>query len=204
MSLVMFNSSEKLIKAIEKATGSNGIVMLCSTADDGNNYQIVYPASHPSVLAIAACNAFGKVTQYSTETDSDYHFQGQDIMTSLRGDDHHASTRVQVSGSSVATAMAAGIVSLIIACHRILEEAKGMQGDRRRNVVVEQILKTKMVEKDSKYVQPILFFKTPEGRSTSKPRVFVNWLEESFKQGQNVSTYTLIELTVSSNMKRLM
>lgn len=181
MSLVLFNTSDALTAAIETATGRMGIVMLCSTADDGNNYQVVYPASHPSVLAIAACNAFGKVTQWSNQTAANFVFQGEDIVTTVR---KGADGRAQVSGSSVATAMAAGAVSLIMACHRINEQVQRSRRGRQTNVVVQQILGTRMMENtatESRYVQPKLFFATPDEMPLGSPRAFANWLAQNFQ-----------------------
>lgn len=177
MSLVLFKGTPDLLSEIENATGKGDIVMLCSTADDGDNYQVVWPANHKSVLAIAACNAYGKVTQWSTKTNTKYIFQGDNILTTV------SDREIRASGSSVATAMAAGAVSLIISSHRMFELSRGsIMTQRRRNVVVEQILDNKMVEKDSKYIQPKLFFKTPNGKPMGR-QVFLKWLQESFESG---------------------
>jgi subtilisin family serine protease len=177
MSLVLFTLTEDLTKAIEKATRTNDIIIL---ADDGNNTQVVWPAKHQTVHAIAACNAFGKVTEWSTETDADYVFQGEDILTTVHGDDRSGNGRMQASGSSVATAMAAGTVSLIVACHRIHERIRGSDRRRMRTVIVPQILSNKMIEKDSKYVQPRLFF---GDKPLGQPRAFASWLKDHFEKG---------------------
>jgi hypothetical protein len=121
MSLVLFKSDKDLLSTLDEATRSNDIVMLCSTADDGNNYQEVWPAHHGDVIGIAACNSFGKLMQWSNPTHSNYEFQGVDILTPVDGDGKSLPSRVPVSGSSVATAMGTGVTSLLLSCYRMYE-----------------------------------------------------------------------------------
>lgn len=103
-----------------------GIVVFCGTADKGYIMQDVWPAkyakSHDCIFPVAACNAHGRLTEYSSETDAQYAFQGEDILAS-NGNGPIDETERRVSGSSVATAIATGVASLVLACYCILLEA---------------------------------------------------------------------------------
>lgn len=78
-----------------------------------------YAKSHDCIFPVAACNAHGRLTEYSSETDAQYTFQGEDILAS-NGNGPIDEAQRRVSGSSVATAIATGVASLVLACYRIL------------------------------------------------------------------------------------
>lgn len=99
-----------------KAADSEGIVQLCSTHDEGSNLQIAYPADYSDyTIAIAACDEFGNLPNRTPHDGYKYRIRGTDISAGavpfLNSDD-------KVTGSSVATAIAAGLASLILSCHR--------------------------------------------------------------------------------------
>lgn len=81
-----------------------------------------YAKSHDCIFSVAACNAHGRLTEYSSETDAQYTFQGEDILAS-HGSGATGETERRVSGSSVATAIATGVASLVLACYRIMLSA---------------------------------------------------------------------------------
>jgi hypothetical protein len=78
-----------------------------------------YAKSHDCIFPVAACNAHGRLTEYSSETDAQYTFQGEDILA-LNGNGPIGEAERRVSGSSVATAIATGVASLVLGCYRIL------------------------------------------------------------------------------------
>ncbi|KAK5997909.1 hypothetical protein PT974_00275 [Cladobotryum mycophilum] len=117
LSLVVFGGHSKdLAEALELAKKEN-IVVLCSTADEGYSHshdilnQMKYRAE--KVISIAACNQHGKPLDQSQEDKSIFRFSGDRIQIGavpfLKSDNH-------VTGSSVATAIAAATASLILSC----------------------------------------------------------------------------------------
>jgi hypothetical protein len=118
----LLGHDESLSAAIGNAR-KEGIVVFCSTADKGYIMQDVWPAkyakSHDCIFPVAACNAHGRLTEYSNETDAQYTFQGEDILAS-NGNGPIGEAERRVSGSSVATAIATGVASLVLGCYRIL------------------------------------------------------------------------------------
>lgn len=104
-----------------KAADAKDIAIICSTADRGHVQQVVWPAWYnkkkelSNIFPTAPCNDFGRITEYGTEKTSDYLLPGVDIDASGPG----ASLSDPVSGSSVATAMASGIASVIVGCLRL-------------------------------------------------------------------------------------
>ncbi|KAL5085666.1 hypothetical protein Trisim1_010012 [Trichoderma cf. simile WF8] len=119
-----FAISEK-IEELEDACSAayaQGIVLLCSTHDEGLAVSDTYPASFHNTITITACDDYGKVLrpgpQGATSSFS-YKVQGQSVAAGvipfLDSDDY-------ISGSSVATAITAGLSSLILSCNRIAKD----------------------------------------------------------------------------------
>ena len=162
MSLVLFKGNNELYAAVNRA-GKEDIAIICSTADQGNNHQKVYPAIYQKewqvdcLIPVAACDKYGKLTDWSTTTEAKYNFRGKDVTARpvrlMKGSKTH------ISGSSVATAIAAGTASLILACslyalndneelvrrQRIEHFFKAMQTEEIRNLGL-------------KYVEPSIIF----------------------------------------------
>ncbi|KAJ0130183.1 Oxidoreductase BOA1 [Fusarium oxysporum f. sp. albedinis] len=119
-SFVLYGNNNELFQAMEDAD-AKGTAIICSTADRGHIQQVVWPAWYnknkqlSNIFPTAPCNDFGRITEYGTEKTSDYLLPGVDIDASGPG----ASLSDPVSGSSVATAMASGIASVIVGCCRL-------------------------------------------------------------------------------------
>ena len=119
-SFALFKMHEDLEKQIN-AAANKGILLICSTADEGYIRQDVWPAKYRSssfknVMSIAACDSEGKLTGYSSKTLAKYRLQGENIDAA----DPEASLKdsdAVVSGSSMATAMASGKWVLVYAYH---------------------------------------------------------------------------------------
>ncbi|PTB62989.1 hypothetical protein BBK36DRAFT_1144522 [Trichoderma citrinoviride] len=96
------------------------IVILCSTNDEGaiarpSTFDRLTLVNNQDILAIAACNQYGRLLE-SSQDDYSYGFFGHKVHVGqipfLQSEEH-------VSGSSVATAIAAGAASLILAFCRL-------------------------------------------------------------------------------------
>ena len=180
MSLVSFNAHEGLFDAIDVASNKD-IVIICSTADQGNNHQKVYPAMYwkeqsvNGVIPVAACDQYGKLTDWSTETEARYYFRGKDVTAKpvrfLRD------SQIKVSGSSVTTAVAAGTASLILACCHLALKDKRRTGRKHR---VEHFFRKMRTDENIKfgvkYVEPsIIFGKSKMGESVK------SYIEDTFE-----------------------
>jgi subtilisin family serine protease len=115
-----------LTNAINDAI-TQGIVIICSTADDGNNKTPSAISQHPDTIAIAACDDGGKSLDFTVEEGYQYLVPGKDI---IAGAVPFVESQESISGSSAATAIAAGLASLTLSClhlannERVKEEKK--------------------------------------------------------------------------------
>ncbi|KAF2707831.1 hypothetical protein K504DRAFT_511742 [Pleomassaria siparia CBS 279.74] len=125
LSLVLYSEDSALLDAIENAHNA-GIIVFCATADKGFTPQDIWPAkygvNYDSIFPVCSSTANGRITEYSSETAAHYTFNGQDIIVDTGG--------TRVSGSSVATAIATGVASLVLTCHRILLSSQYRSTDR--------------------------------------------------------------------------
>jgi hypothetical protein len=85
-----------------------------------------YPANYEQVISIGAATDMGAETPESAGGKADYLFSGHDVAveTSIFGADKCPQV---ISGTSVATAIAAGVASLILACGRLSSYLKSSQ-----------------------------------------------------------------------------
>ena len=98
-----------------KEASSKGIVQLCSTHDEGSNIRNAWPAGWAETITIAACNEFGSLLHRVPPEESgyDYKIHGEDVSAGVVP---FLNSTDRISGSSVATAIAAGLSSLILSC----------------------------------------------------------------------------------------
>ncbi|OAL20469.1 hypothetical protein AYO20_11489 [Fonsecaea nubica] len=102
----------ELKQAIEDAT--KHALVFCSTADEGSWANRVYPACYPGTVRVSATDKYGNLMPTSDKDAINIPVPGQDIPAfgpSYMGAGIAWGT---VSGSSVATALAAGIASLAL------------------------------------------------------------------------------------------
>ncbi|KAL6406685.1 Peptidase S8/S53, subtilisin/kexin/sedolisin [Ilyonectria robusta] len=132
-----------LRKAVTEAD-HKGIIQYCSHHDEGWNVKDSWPASCSETKVIVACNEFGNfsdrhVGQY------DYKVHGTDISA---GAVPYLESNDSISGSSVATAIVAGVSSLMLSCRRMQfpEETFGVNGAR---IVAGPLALTDVAKKDS-------------------------------------------------------
>lgn len=121
MSFALSEGTDELRRACNDAA-ERGIVLLCSTNDEGRAVSTTYPASYSSTITITACDDYGNVLRPGPLNDTgsfQYKVQGLSVAAGivpfLDSDD-------RISGSSVATAITAGLSSLILSCDRIARD----------------------------------------------------------------------------------
>jgi hypothetical protein len=205
MSLVLYSEDPLLQSAIEDAHNA-GIVIFCATADKGFTPQDIYPAkwskSFDSVFPICSSNSNGRITEYSSETAAHYTFQGEDIIANIAG--------TRISGSSVATvsylppsarfstninfqAMATGVASLVLTCHRMLlastarDMNKSLPGIHSRTAVIKRAFTKMCAEGKPKppLVMPSLLFpKGDDDYKISDPDQLHEWLLNRLQEGE--------------------
>ncbi|KAL8943001.1 MAG: hypothetical protein Q9211_001150 [Gyalolechia sp. 1 TL-2023] len=146
MSFAIFETIDDcLLNACAEAANA-GIVMLCSAHDEGFNVKEAWPASYGDTLTIAACDRFGELLRPTTQV-IEYALRAKEVAAGvvpfLKSDD-------LISGSSVATAIAAGLSSLILSCDRLAHPEKTYTGRKDREKVIRHHLDgMKMLERGS-------------------------------------------------------
>ncbi|EKJ70111.1 hypothetical protein FPSE_09637 [Fusarium pseudograminearum CS3096] len=132
-----------LADALIKAT-KQGIVMTCSSHDEGSKTEMAYPASlkgtDKSLIVLAACDEYGRALWGIEKDDYHYLLPGQNVAAGvipfLKSND-------TISGSSVATAVTAGICSLTLTCDRLANPGrsynKGMEAGSRYAKVIKEL-----------------------------------------------------------------
>lgn len=105
--------------ALHNARHKDDIVITCSTADEG----IVKPTdvsndseAYLDLLSIAACDKWGGLLNRSQKDNVQFRFTGEDVQI---GPVPFLRSSERITGSSVATAIAAGAASLVLACYHI-------------------------------------------------------------------------------------
>jgi len=146
MSFAMMESTTPLKTAVANAH-AQGIVMLCSTHDEGPIGKQSYPADATETLGIMACDEYGKSLR-SEEVKHDFLIQGRNVPAGVIP---FLDSEDRVSGSSVATAIAAGLSSLITSCVRLANKDMLFEGVSRREVI-EKFLKDMGSEQKAKYL----------------------------------------------------
>ncbi|KAI0169132.1 peptidase S8/S53 domain-containing protein, partial [Hypoxylon sp. FL1284] len=160
MSFVFGDENKGVIDEITKAT-DEGIVMTCSTHDEGSRIVDAYPASWMgktlSLIVLAACNDYGKLLRDVDPNQYHYKLNGQDVAAGiipfLKSED-------TISGSSVSTALAAGLCSLILTCDRLANPHKAYEkgtGERTRLHLVKHHLDNMQSSTNSQFVMPEKF-----------------------------------------------
>jgi hypothetical protein len=154
MSWVTRKHIRVLEKAVDEAKEEN-ILFFCSTADIGLVSVKVWPADFPPCISVAASDANGRPRPQSRE-EVDLLVSGQDIMAD--GPDYiRKQTKQPVSGSSVATALAAGIASLILYISQIVTEDVGWKKFLKKRGILK-VFDT-MRDGKTKSLQPAMLFR---------------------------------------------
>ncbi|RWA06780.1 hypothetical protein EKO27_g8322 [Xylaria grammica] len=150
MSLACYEEDFKVTNAVQEAD-SRGILVLCSAHDEGLNIEKGWPASMSETITFAASNQFGRVTRNMRTDTYDFCLHATEIFA---GNVPFMQFEEYVSGSSVATAIGAGLSSLLISCHYLANGNRPKRGKKWKNDIVKKILQKTMVpNQTSKYVQ---------------------------------------------------
>ncbi|UNI23916.1 hypothetical protein JDV02_009707 [Purpureocillium takamizusanense] len=131
-SFALDKCSSSLQAALRKAKEKN-IIVMCSTADEGENIDEVWPAAYyrrekdkaekfENIFPIVGCDEHGKFSKYANEEAGRFMFRGEDVDASSIDPALPIDTAT-VQGSSVATAIATGVAALILGCYRMVEDA---------------------------------------------------------------------------------
>ena len=135
MSFAMLEKATMLEKAVAGAY-EDGITMLCSTHDEGSNVDKTYPASMVETLTVAACNEYGTLLRPGKTDGFQYMLQGLNVPA---GEVPFLDSADRISGSSVATAIAAGLCSLTLSCLRLANPNHIIDGFSRSVKVKEKL-----------------------------------------------------------------
>ncbi|KAK0640567.1 hypothetical protein B0T16DRAFT_460740 [Cercophora newfieldiana] len=183
MSFSMVETSPELDKAITRAF-TKGIVMMCSNHDEGSVASKAYPASDELTHAIAACDEYGALLR---ETEDKYAYKVH-ALNIAAGSVPFLDSSERVSGSSVATAIASGLSSLILSCVRL--NNPGWEQSLRSNVSNtkedEKRYRHKLV---TKYLDAMV---VPDSKSYLSLEKFGN-MNVRFKDGEHMNAQTILE-----------
>jgi hypothetical protein len=151
---------KSLSKSLDKAVNKNGIIAFASTADRGNSEDAYYPAYCPGTIPIACCDENGEAALGSDVKKARYLVHGTGFSTPsvdyLQGD-------TDVKGSSVSTAIAAGVASLVMGCHYLVS---GDVEDRRD--LIDMVFNSMKGTSEKKWLRLDRFFPGAEKRLGSK------------------------------------
>ncbi|UKZ60117.1 uncharacterized protein TrAtP1_001403 [Trichoderma atroviride] len=130
MSFSILEGTQGLANACADAW-HNGIIILCSTPDEGLNTEKSCISGYSDTMTITACDEFG-ILSPNAPPDYNYAIKGIDVAA---GKVPFLDSKDCISGSSVSTAIAAGLSSLILSCDRLAKERRSYErGDRARIV----------------------------------------------------------------------
>lgn len=160
ISMTFYESHPSLHELLHTAF-SKGVTVMCSTADAGQLGPSVYPASWTDrTISVSACNQHFMPTGL-TDRRADYFLPGESVSaTSLS----YAKADKTVSGSSVATAMASGLASLILSCRNYarLDRRTARSVGVQRAEVVKKVFDSMLKAGTGKSVVPDRVFNEEE------------------------------------------
>lgn len=217
MSFVIGDDNDDVKKAVKRAS-SRGIIMTCSTHDEGSRTRSAYPASYrsdsdcDSVIVLAACDQYGKLLRDDDKPKPHYRLIGDRVRAGIVP---FVKSEEYISGSSVSTALAAGLCSLILTCDRLahptkIYEADSMRTDKIKSLevdkkeddyrlgVITQQLSKMMTEKDNGFISLGKYGRLGQiiSGTTLEISAVKHVLEHAFKMDPEISLW--MEPTLSS------
>lgn len=203
-------AKDSLLDNAVAAAVRDGIVILAASAAEGYNAEGCFPADLNGVIKIAAATDHGETRPKSLRRNADFLFPGENVVAAATAslgtittaspaspDDNDDSGGeeggtgkpgpwpCEVSGPSVATAVATGVASLVLACHRL---ALAVEGDdrrweheaaRRRRYV--NTLFSRMAGSGGRYVRPWTIFHDEDSRqSWGEAGSILEWVHGKF------------------------
>lgn len=91
--------------------------MFSSRGDGGADREKAWPADYDSVTSVSSLTYFGTCPD-SAESTAAYFSQGENV--SISAEPSYLEPQKHASGSSMATALAAGLAGLILTCRRLV------------------------------------------------------------------------------------
>ncbi|KAA6413017.1 MAG: hypothetical protein FRX48_02760 [Lasallia pustulata] len=120
MSLALSTSSEELQKAINYAAHNNTLVF-CTTINYNGHHAVVWPAKYAQYgdcFSVACYDTAKTAPTEPSDKEATYEFQGRAFTKDNIYYINDITHQHDLSGSSVATAVAAGVASLTLTCGR--------------------------------------------------------------------------------------
>lgn len=178
LSSAVFRADTNLEMAVKDAIAA-GVVIIASAAGEAYRQQEAYPANYSDVLKIAATDSRGRETAESLASQAHYMFPGDRVLapTTFLGTANKAD---EISGTSVATAIASGVASLVLACHRLCLSTQDQlapwdQHSELKRTIVQRVFDG-MVDNEGKFVKPWLFFNEADQHNWGEPARTLAWL----------------------------
>lgn len=149
MSFGLGETTDELEDACCEAT-KRGIAMLCSAHVEGMNLTHAYPAGLFGTIPIIACDESGITPPGDKMLGNEFAVNVPVGMAPV------LNSKENISESSVATAIAAGISSLILSCNRLAH--KGEENfDQKGQTILARYFLQKMAGDESNFIQPEKF-----------------------------------------------
>jgi Subtilase family len=151
LSLTLFEDLDALDDVLSAAKQKD-IVVLCATADQGNNQRYTKLANNGNAFTVAACDSYGKDLNWTQGDGVNYKIHGKDIAV---GPVPFINSKEVVSGSSVATAIGAGLASLVLSCCSLAgDERIAANKPWKRKTIEERFPRMNPTGQADVYVQP--------------------------------------------------
>lgn len=144
MSFTMLETTPALKQSIKDANQED-IVMFCSSHDEGSNVPESWPADAPETKTVVACDEYGTLFREIEPKKYDYRIPGVNVPA---GTVPFLESNTHITGSSVATATAAGLGSLMLSCARLSNQAERSQ----RITIINSYFKAMLSSDKSQYV----------------------------------------------------
>ncbi|KAF4546015.1 uncharacterized protein LTHEOB_4667 [Lasiodiplodia theobromae] len=173
---------KKLETALDEAAKKN-ILLFCSANDQGTDADESHPSANPGRFKIGAATAWGTAWRWTRASHVDFIFPGDKVIKERPGNVPVEKCSL-VSGSSVATALAAGLAALVLYCVQFaalhcvatnqqakvvtLEDFQAMKTRERMAEAFHAIYTTK--DSDNKYIEVWNTFETAPREGEGKEK----------------------------------
>lgn len=186
MSLTLDNDNNNVHLAVTKARNLGIVVMASVHGEGSNSTRAGYPAGYKETFAVGSADRQGAPSSGTVEETVAFLFQGERIVanTEQLGD---LEDSPDISGPSAATAIAAGVASLVLACDRFALHSQASTENendwhRHRVMRVNTIDKVFKLMADKKYIRPWEFFaERVSGPMWGEGDSVLKWIVEEFK-----------------------
>ncbi|KAF2802521.1 subtilisin-like protein [Mytilinidion resinicola] len=131
-------------------------LFFCATSDEPHHSGKVYPAHSPNTISVSAANRGGR-RRMESKGDVDLLVLGENM--AVEGPTYFTKPQGVASGSSVATALASGIASVLLVCAmRVCAKEGGDWEEFKRRDKMLMLFKEMQPDEKHKYIDPALLF----------------------------------------------